>query len=239
MLLQTTPQRTEAAGPPACSLLHLRPGAGGWPPPHQVRRKRPAGHPRAARGAGVWCHVRRLLRKISAKQIALLAGERGRLSIISWIYRRSGRSAMQEPPRFLFFSSDRIQRPWSIHLDRAGEADQVTFPVGEVADEQAFAWFLLGADRARPAEAFGLLQRDLDVGHADVKDCVALVAAPPADAARDPGAVAGRVRADEPVVTRLGDGRRDRPACVELPPEQFPVVVAEYLRVGPGDLEVH
>jgi hypothetical protein len=72
------------------------------------------------------------------------------------------------------------------HLDRAGEPDQVTFWVVEVADEEVCAQVLLGAHPARPAEAFGLLQCGLDVGHPDVKDCMALVAAPAADAARDP-----------------------------------------------------
>src|SRR5450755_1846594 len=112
-------------------------------------------------------------------------------------------------------------------LDRAGEPDQVTFWIGEVADGEVCARVLLGAHPACPAEAFGLLQRGLDVGDADVKDRVARVAAPAADAARDPGAVAGGVPVGEPVVARLGDGRRDRPAGVELPPEQLAVVVAE------------
>ena|ERR1022692_223634 len=76
MLLQTAPQRTEAAGPPPCSLLHLRPGAEAFAMCPLSQTNRPAGPPRAARGAGVRCQVLRLLRKISAKQIALLAGER-------------------------------------------------------------------------------------------------------------------------------------------------------------------
>ena len=59
----------------------------------------------------------------------------------------------------------------------------MTFWVGEVADEEVCARVLLGAHPSGPAEACGLLLRGLDVGHADVNDCVARVAALRADPA--------------------------------------------------------
>jgi hypothetical protein len=114
----------------------------------------------------------------------------------------------------------------------------VAFRVGEVADDEARARVLLGTQQALAAQALGLLQRRLDVGDADVEDRVARVAPPAADAARDADAVVGRVSVGEPVVARLRDGRRDRPAGIELPAEQLAVVAAELLRVDPGDLEV-
>jgi hypothetical protein len=83
----------------------------------------------------------------------------------------------------------------------------VTFGVGEVANHEVCARVRLAPHSARPPETFGLLERELDVGDADVEDGVAHVAAPAAHAARYPGAVTGRVPVGEPVVTRLGDGR--------------------------------
>ena len=83
---------------------------------------------------------------------------------------------------------------------------------------------LFGTHSTRPAEALGLLERRLDVRNADVEDHVALVAHPSADAAGNPGPVAGRVAVHEPVVSRLGDRLSDRGVRVELPSEQVAVV---------------
>lgn len=81
MLLQTTSQRTELRDRRRARHFTCGPARRHSPcPALSQMQAAPAGHPRAARGAGVRCHVRRLLRKIGAKQIALLAGERGRSS---------------------------------------------------------------------------------------------------------------------------------------------------------------
>jgi hypothetical protein len=86
----------------------------------------------------------------------------------------------------------------------------VAFGVREVADHEIRSRFFLRAYSTRPAEALGLLERSFDVRNADVEDHVALVAHPSADAAGDPGPVAGRVAVHEPVVSRLGDRLRAR-----------------------------
>lgn len=78
-------------------------------------------------------------------------------------------------------------------VGNAGDADEVALGVGEVSNDQVRARVLLGAHPACPTQTFGLLQRHLDVVDADVEDCVALVSAPAADAARDPDAVASGV----------------------------------------------
>jgi hypothetical protein len=93
----------------------------------------------------------------------------------------------------------------------------VPFGVREVADHEICSRGLLGAHSARAAEALGLLERSLDVRNADVENHVALVAHPSADAAGDPGPVAGRVAVHKPVVSRLGDRLRDRGIRIELP----------------------
>ena len=80
---------------------------------------------------------------------------------------------------------------------------------------------------------------DIDIGDADVEDRVALVVWAAADAARDSGAVGGRVAVDEAVVAGLGDCSGDRAAGVELPSEEVGVVAAELGRIPSGDLEVH
>ena len=95
--------------------------------------------------------------------------------------------------------------------------------VREVADHEICPRVLFRAHPARPTEALGLLERGLDVGNADVEDNLTVVAHASADAARDPGPVAGRVAVHEPVVPRLRDCLRDRGARVELPSEQVAV----------------
>ena len=89
----------------------------------------------------------------------------------------------------------------------------MTLGVREVADHEICPRVLFGAHPARPAEALGLLERRLDVGNADVEDHVAIVAHASADAARDPGPVAGGVAIHEPVVPRLRDRLREPLAC--------------------------
>src|SRR6266567_2704258 len=123
-------------------------------------------------------------------------------------------------------------------LRSPGDADQVALGVGEVADHQA-GRRPLGAHPALPAEALGPLQGGLDIGNADVEDHMAVVACASADAARDPGPVAGRDAVHEAVVRRLRYRLRDRGAGVELPSEQFAEVTPELRRILPDDLEVH
>src|SRR5690242_9182559 len=120
----------------------------------------------------------------------------------------------------------------------AGDADQVALGVGEVADDQARR-SPLGAHQALPAQALGPGQGGLDVGHGDVEDGVALVARAAADAAGDPGPVAGGHAVDEAVARRVRHRLGDRRGQVELPAEQLAEVVAQFSRVLPDDLEVH
>src|SRR5580704_3773645 len=120
----------------------------------------------------------------------------------------------------------------------ASQADQVALWIGEVADHQA-GRRLDRAHLALPAQALGPLQRRLDVGDADVEDHVAVVRGASADAAGNPGSVAGRAAVHEPVVRWLRHRLRDRGAHVELPAEQVTEVAPELLRVLANDLEVH
>src|SRR5262249_55027053 len=114
------------------------------------------------------------------------------------------------------------------------DADQVALRIRELA-EGDHAHDLLGAHDARAAEALGLLQRLLDVGHRDVEGDVALVPVRPlADAAADA----------EVAVGRLVVARRDHPVLelvvrVDVPAEELAVVVDELVAVPADDLEVH
>ena len=92
---------------------------------------------------------------------------------------------------------------------------------------------------ALAAEALGLGERGLDVGHADVEDDVGRVAGASADAARDARPVGGRDAVNEAVVSRLRHRFGDRGAGVELPAEQLAEVAPELVRVVADDLEVH
>src|SRR4029078_2629173 len=74
--------------------------------------------------------------------------------------------------------------------------------------------------------------------HADVEHRVGLVRRAAADAAGNPGSVAG-IAVHAAVVVRLGCRRRDRGARVELPAEQLAEVAPELRRLLPDDLEVH
>ena len=69
---------------------------------------------------------------------------------------------------------------------RSGEADQIALGVREMRDHEIFPRVLHWAHQARPAESLGLLERDSDVGNADVEDRMAVVARASANAARNP-----------------------------------------------------
>src|ERR1700722_1282417 len=120
----------------------------------------------------------------------------------------------------------------------ASQADQVALGIGEVAAHQA-GRRLDRAHLALPAQALGPLQRRLHVGNADVEDHVAVVRGAAADAAGNPGSVAGWAAVHEPVVRRLRHRLSDGGAHVELPAEQVTEVAPELLGVLADDLEVH
>jgi len=65
---------------------------------------------------------------------------------------------------------------------------------------QGCPWGLVRAHLACPAQALGLLESGFYVGNTDVEEHVSVIARTAADAARDPGPVAGRVAAHEPVI---------------------------------------
>src|SRR6185295_6185451 len=114
------------------------------------------------------------------------------------------------------------------------DPDEVALRVGELAQHD-HPHDVLGAHHALPAEALGLLQRFLDVGHGDVEGDVPAVALRAlADAAADADvAVGGLVvlAVDHPVVHRV--------VAVDLPAEQLAVVLLQLLAVLADDLEVH
>jgi len=94
---------------------------------------------------------------------------------------------------------------WGISAQRLrgpGDADQVAFRIGEVADYQACRC-PLGSHLALAAQALGFGQGRLDIGHADVEDDVARVAGTSADTARDAGPVGGGDAVNEAVVRWL------------------------------------
>src|ERR1700723_2377123 len=124
-------------------------------------------------------------------------------------------------------------------LSGSGETDQIALRVREMRDHEIFPRVLHWANHARPAEALGLLERDFDVGNANVEDRMAVVAWASTNAARNPHPVVSRVKVHEPVITSLRDGLRHRGARVEFPPEQIAVVAPELLRILPDNLEMH
>src|SRR2546423_397310 len=81
--------------------------------------------------------------------------------------------------------------------------------------------------------------RGFEVGDADIEDRGAVVACAPAAPTGDPRPIAGRIAADEAVVTGLGNHRRSGSAGVELPFEQPAVEAAQPVRIPPCDLEMH
>src|ERR1700748_1801312 len=110
------------------------------------------------------------------------------------------------------------------------DADQVALGVGEVTDHET------GRCPFRPQHAFAaeplrFPQRGLHVGHADVEEDVARIAAAPADPTGNPGAVGGGDAVDEPVVGRLRYRLGNRGAAVKTPVEQLTEVVPQLLRV--------
>src|SRR4051794_12118618 len=101
----------------------------------------------------------------------------------------------------------------------------MTLRIREVADLDIGSRDRVGPHPAGPAEHFGLLERLLDVGHADVEGDVTVVALhAAADPSRDPDSVARRVALDERVVHS-----GDRGARVEVPPEELAVIPLELL----------
>jgi 6-phosphogluconolactonase (cycloisomerase 2 family) len=118
-------------------------------------------------------------------------------------------------------------------LRRLKQPDQVPLRIGELPQRDALH-DRLGAHRAPAAEALGLGERLLDVGHLDVEGHVAPVAVGPLpDPAGDPDAVGGYVvlALDEAVVHRI--------VGVGLPAEQLRVVAPELRAVLPDHLEMH
>src|ERR1017187_6171062 len=100
-------------------------------------------------------------------------------------------------------------------LSGSGEADQITLRVREMRDHEFFPRVLHWTHHARPAEALGLLERDSDVGNADVEDRMAVVARASTNAARNPDPVVSRITVHEPVITLLRDRLRHPGARVE------------------------
>lgn len=86
-------------------------------------------------------------------------------------------------------------------LSRTGKADQIAIRVREVRDHEVFPRVLHWTHHARPPEALGLLERDSDVGNADVEDRMAGVARASTYAARNPDPVVSRITVHEPVIT--------------------------------------
>src|SRR5712691_2060450 len=116
---------------------------------------------------------------------------------------------------------------------RLDDADHVTLGVVEETDHD-HVHRLLRAHDARPAEALGLRERSLDVGHQDVEGDVAWISVRPlSDAAADSDAFRGDVAfaRHHPVLHRV--------VSVDLPPEQLGVVALQLLPVLPDDLEVN
>jgi hypothetical protein len=68
----------------------------------------------------------------------------------------------------------------------SGDADEVAFGVGDLADDE-LSRGALGAHLALPPEALGFLECGLDVGNADVEQDAPLVVVAAADAAVDLG----------------------------------------------------
>src|ERR1051325_7946153 len=129
--------------------------------------------------------------------------------------------------------------PESSVLSWTGEADQVALWIGEVSDDESLAGILLWAHPTLSAEALGVAERRLDIGHADVKQCVTVIACAAAHAPRDAGPVACRVAIDEAVAPRLRHCLCHGGVRVKLPAEQLAVVGPEVLRILPDDLEVY
>jgi hypothetical protein len=149
--------------------------------------------------------------------------------------------ALSPATRFGYFTYPLALYGWaalSTRLRGPGDADQVALGVGEMSDHQA-GGSPLGTHPALAAQALGLPQGGLDIGNAHVEEHMALVPRSAADAARDPGPVAGRDAVHEAIVGRLRHRLRDRGTGVEVPAEQLAEVAPELRRVLPDDLEVH
>src|SRR5947208_4602333 len=106
------------------------------------------------------------------------------------------------------------------------QSDQMALRVLEVAQHDPHAGNLVGAHYARAAEALGLGEPCVDVGHLDVEHDVSLVpVGPSGNAAADAGAVGVRV------AVALDDSVAHRVVRVDLPAEQLRVVVDQLLPV--------